>query len=182
MTRSHISIFPASHYATSREKIEEAIEHIEAELELRHNELIESGKLIEAQRIKQRTDYDIEMLREVGYCSGIENYSRFFDGRFTGEPPYTLMDYFPDDFLMFIDESHVTLPQVKAMYGGDRSRKENLIGYGFRLPAAFDNRPFKFDEFEKKINQVIYVSATPAAYELEHSTIVAQQIIRPTGF
>lgn len=179
--RSHISIFPASHYATSRDKIEEAIEQIEAELELRHNELIENGKLLEAQRIKQRTNYDIEMLREVGYCNGIENYSRFFDGRNPGEPPYTLMDYFPEDFLMFIDESHVTLPQVRAMYGGDRSRKENLIEYGFRLPAAFDNRPFKFDEFEHKLNQVIYVSATPAAYELSNSTQVAQQIIRPTG-
>lgn len=179
--RTHISIFPASHYATSREKIEEAIWQIEAELESRHAELIEGGKLLEAQRIKQRTNYDIEMLREVGYCNGIENYSRFFDGRNPGEPPYTLMDYFPEDFLMFIDESHVTLPQVRAMYGGDRSRKENLIEYGFRLPAAFDNRPFKFDEFEKKINQVVYVSATPSQYEISNSKQIAEQIIRPTG-
>lgn len=179
--RSHISIFPASHYATSREKIESAIVEIEAELEVRYAELIEGGKLLEAQRIKQRTNYDIEMLREVGYCNGIENYSRFFDGRKPGEPPFTLMDYFPEDFLMFIDESHVTLPQVRAMYGGDRSRKENLIEYGFRLPAAFDNRPFKFEEFKNKLNQVIYVSATPAEYELSNSSQVAEQIIRPTG-
>lgn len=179
--RTHISIFPASHYATSRDKIENAIGQIEQELELRHSSLIESGKLLEAQRLMQRTNYDIEMLREVGYCNGIENYSRFFDGRTPGEPPYTLMDYFPKDFLMFIDESHVTLPQVRAMYGGDRSRKENLIEYGFRLPAAFDNRPFKFDEFEKKIHQVVYVSATPGPYEFAHSTQVAEQIIRPTG-
>jgi len=179
--RSHISIFPASHYATSREKIEDAIAQIEEELETRHAELIDGGKLLEAQRIKQRTNYDIEMLREVGYCNGIENYSRFFDGRKPGEPPYTLMDYFPEDFLMFIDESHVTLPQVRAMYGGDRSRKENLIEYGFRLPAAFDNRPFKFEEFENKLNQVVFVSATPSQYEISNSTQIAEQIIRPTG-
>ena len=179
--REHISIFPASHYAASREKIEGAIAMIEEELQIRHTELIDGGKLLEAQRIKQRTNYDIEMMREVGYCNGIENYSRFFDGRVPGEAPNTLMDYFPEDFLMFIDESHVSLPQVRAMYGGDRSRKENLIDYGFRLPAAFDNRPLKFDEFEKKINQVVYVSATPSQYELSGSTQVAQQIIRPTG-
>jgi excinuclease ABC subunit B len=147
---SHISIFPASHYAASRERIENAIGKIEAEMEARYKELVDAGKLLEAQRIKQRTNYDMEMLREVGYCSGIENYSRHFDGRNPGEPPFTLIDYFPDDFLMFIDESHVTLPQVRAMYAGDRSRKETLIDYGFRLPSAFDNRPLRFEEFEKK--------------------------------
>lgn len=179
--RGHISIFPASHYAASRERIEQAIKKIEIELEERHKELIDAGKLLEAQRIKQRTHYDIEMLREVGYCSGIENYSRIFDGRNPGDAPYTLIDYFPDDFLIFIDESHVTLPQVKAMYGGDRSRKENLVEYGFRLPSAYDNRPLKFPEFEEKINQILFVSATPAQYEIENSTQVAQQVIRPTG-
>jgi excinuclease ABC subunit B len=179
--RGHISIFPASHYAASRERIEQAIKKIEIELEERHKELIDAGKLLEAQRIKQRTNYDIEMLREVGYCSGVENYSRIFDGRNPGDAPYTLIDYFPDDFLMFIDESHVTLPQVKAMYGGDRSRKENLVEYGFRLPSAYDNRPLKFPEFEKKINQILFVSATPSQYEIENSTQIAQQVIRPTG-
>lgn len=179
--RKHISIFPASHYAASREKIEEAIKSIEAELEVRYKELTDDGKLLEAQRIQQRTNYDIEMLREVGYCTGIENYSRFFDGRKPGEAPYTLLDYFPEDFLLFIDESHVTLPQVRAMYAGDRSRKENLVEYGFRLPAAFDNRPLRFEEFEKKVNQIVYVSATPAKYETERSTQIVEQVIRPTG-
>jgi excinuclease ABC subunit B len=179
--RGHISIFPASHYAASRERIENAIKKIEIELEERHKELIDAGKLLEAQRIKQRTNYDIEMLREVGYCSGVENYSRIFDGRNPGEAPYTLIDYFPDDFLMFIDESHVTLPQVKAMYGGDRSRKENLVEYGFRLPSAYDNRPLKFPEFEEKINQIVFVSATPSQFEITNSTQVAEQVIRPTG-
>lgn len=179
--RNHISIFPASHYAASRERIERAIEKIEAELEVRYKELVENDKLLEAQRIKQRTNYDIEMLKEVGYCSGIENYSRLFDDRSPGEPPYTLIDYFPDDFLLFIDESHVTLPQVRAMYAGDKSRKDNLIDYGFRLPCAYDNRPLKFDEFEKKINQVVFVSATPAEYETTNSTQIVEQIIRPTG-
>lgn len=179
--RSHVSIFPASHYAASPEKIEGAIKNIEQEMIGRKKELEDSGKLLEAQRIAQRTNYDMEMLREVGYCSGIENYSRHFDGRKPGEPPYTLMDYFPDDFLIFIDESHVTLPQVKAMYAGDRSRKDNLVKYGFRLPSAYDNRPLKFQEFEKKINQIVFVSATPAEYELSHSNVVAEQIIRPTG-
>lgn len=179
--RSHVSIFPASHYAASPEKIEGAIKNIEQEMVGRKKELEDSGKLLEAQRIAQRTNYDMEMLREVGYCSGIENYSRHFDGRKPGEPPYTLMDYFPDDFLIFIDESHVTLPQVKAMYAGDRSRKDNLVKYGFRLPSAYDNRPLKFQEFEKKINQIVFVSATPAEYELSHSNVVAEQIIRPTG-
>lgn len=179
--RSHISIFPASHYAASRERIERAMEKIEAELEIRYKELIDSDKLLEAQRLKQRTNYDMEMLREVGYCSGIENYSRHFDDRNPGDPPYTLIDYFPEDFLLFIDESHVTLPQVKAMYAGDRSRKDNLVEYGFRLPSAYDNRPLRFEEFEKKINQVVFVSATPAEYETSNSTQIVEQIIRPTG-
>lgn len=180
-TRKHVSIFPASHFATSKDKLEIAIKKIEEELEDRVKELVAEDKLLEAQRLKQRTNFDIEMIREVGYCSGIENYSRILDGRDQGTSPQTLIDYFPGDFLLFIDESHVTLPQVRAMYGGDRSRKDNLVGYGFRLPCAYDNRPLKFEEFEKKLNQTIFVSATPAAYELEHSTNIAEQIIRPTG-
>lgn len=180
-TLKHAVIFPASHFATSKDKIEIAIKNIETELEKRLQELTSEDKLLEAQRLKQRTNFDIEMMREVGYCTGIENYSRILDGRTAGEPPKTLIDYFPEDFLMFIDESHVTLPQVKAMYGGDRSRKNTLVDYGFRLPSAFDNRPLKFEEFEKKINQVVFVSATPAKYELEHSENTAEQIIRPTG-
>lgn len=178
---SHVAIYPASHYAASRERIERAISSIEEEMELRSRQLESEGKLLEAQRIRQRTNYDMEMLREVGYCSGIENYSRHFDGRQPGEPPFTLFDYFPDDFLMFIDESHVTIPQLRAMYAGDRSRKDTLVEYGFRLPSAYDNRPLKFEEFEKKLNQVIFVSATPGQYELEHSSQVVEQIIRPTG-
>jgi excinuclease ABC subunit B len=177
----HTVIFPASHFATSKENIEMAVKQIEWELEERLKELISEDKLLEAQRLKQRTNFDIEMMREVGYCTGIENYSRIMDGREAGEPPKTLIDYFPEDFLLFIDESHVTLPQVRAMYGGDRSRKNTLVDYGFRLPSAFDNRPLKFDEFEKKFKQVVFVSATPSKYELEHSTNVAEQIIRPTG-
>ncbi|MHC1683885.1 MAG: excinuclease ABC subunit UvrB [Clostridiaceae bacterium] len=177
----HVSIFPASHFASSKETVERAIGQIEEELENRVKELVGQEKLLEAQRIKQRTNFDIEMIREMGYCSGIENYSRILDGRASGEPPKTLIDYFPEDFLLFIDESHVMLPQVKAMYGGDRSRKENLIEYGFRLPSAYDNRPLQFNEFEKKMNQVVFVSATPAEYELNNSTNVAEQIIRPTG-
>jgi len=179
--RNHVSIYPSSHYATSKEKIEKAIESIEKELEERYNFLIDNGKILEAQRLMQRTRYDIEMLREVGYCSGIENYSRHFDGRQPGEPPYTLLDYFPDDYLLFIDESHVTIPQLRAMYGGDKSRKDNLVEYGFRLPSAYDNRPLKFEEFEKKINQAIFVSATPGEYEIKNSTQIVEQIIRPTG-
>lgn len=179
--RNHIVIFPASHYATSREKIDKTIEIIEKEVDKREKELLKEEKLLEAQRIRQRTNYDVEMLKEVGYCSGIENYSRLFDGRKAGEPPFTLIDYFPDDFLMFIDESHVTLPQVKAMYGGDRSRKDNLIDFGFRLKSAYDNRPLKFEEFEKKIGQTVFVSATPASYEKEHANNIAEQVIRPTG-
>lgn len=180
-TLKHAVIFPASHFAASREKVEIAIKNIEIELEKRLKELTSEDKLLEAQRLKQRTNFDIEMMREVGYCTGIENYSRILDGRSPGDPPKTLLDYFPEDFLMFIDESHVTLPQVKAMYGGDRSRKNTLVDYGFRLPSAFDNRPLKFEEFENKINQVVFVSATPANYELEHSENTAEQIIRPTG-
>ncbi|MDP4088182.1 MAG: excinuclease ABC subunit UvrB, partial [Bacillota bacterium] len=177
----HVSIFPASHFATSAEKMETAIKKIEEELEERLRELTAADKLLEAQRIKQRTNFDIEMMREVGYCSGIENYSRILDGRDPGTPPQTLIDYFPDDLLIFIDESHVTLPQVRAMYAGDRSRKNTLVDYGFRLPSAFDNRPLRFEEFEKKVSQVLFVSATPAKYEFEHSENVAEQIIRPTG-
>ncbi len=179
--RNHVAISPASHFATSKEVLERAIRQIEDELEDRLRELNSQEKLLEAQRLRQRTNYDIEMIREMGYCSGIENYSRILDGRAPGTPPQTLLDYFPDDFLMFIDESHVTLPQARAMYAGDRSRKTTLVDYGFRLPCAFDNRPLKFEEFEKKINQVVYVSATPGQYELDHSTNVAEQVIRPTG-
>lgn len=177
----HTSIFPASHFATSTERLEGAIKKIEEELEDRLKELTAADKILEAQRLKQRTNFDIEMMREVGYCSGIENYSRILDGRDPGTPPQTLIDYFPDDFLIFIDESHVTLPQVRAMYAGDRSRKNTLVDYGFRLPSAFDNRPLQFNEFEQKINQVVFVSATPSAYELDHSDNIAEQIIRPTG-
>ncbi|MBI6873236.1 excinuclease ABC subunit UvrB [Clostridium aciditolerans] len=180
-TTKHILISPASHFATSRDRLEVAINKIEIELEERLKELTAQDKLLEAQRLKQRTNFDIEMMREVGYCSGIENYSRILDGRAKGTPPQTLIDYFPDDYLLFIDESHVTLPQVKAMYAGDKSRKESLVEYGFRLPSAFDNRPLQFQEFEGKLNQVLFVSATPAQYELDHSTNVVEQIIRPTG-
>lgn len=179
--RKHVSIFPASHFATSKEKLEMSIEKIEAELEETLRKLISEDKLLEAQRLKQRTNFDIEMMREIGYCSGIENYSRILDGRAKGSPPQTLIDYFPEDFLLFIDESHVTLPQVKAMYAGDRSRKESLVEYGFRLPSAFDNRPLKFEEFERKLNQVVFVSATPSEYELKNSKNIAEQILRPTG-
>lgn len=179
--RQHVSIFPASHFATSRDKLEIAITKIEEELEDRLKVLVDNGNALEAQRLKQRTNYDIEMMREMGYCSGIENYSRILDGRAPGTSPQTLIDYFPKDFLMFIDESHVTLPQVRAMYAGDRSRKNSLVEYGFRLPSAYDNRPLKFPEFEEKLNQVVFVSATPAEYELNHSKNVAEQIIRPTG-
>ncbi|MEG1286822.1 excinuclease ABC subunit UvrB [Clostridium sp.] len=179
--RNHISIFPASHFAASNETVEKAIHVIEDELEDRLKELNAQEKLLEAQRLRQRTNYDLEMIREMGYCSGIENYSRVLDGRAPGTPPQTLLDFFPKDYLMFIDESHVSLPQVRAMYAGDRSRKENLVEYGFRLPCAYDNRPLKFQEFEEKINQLVFVSATPAQYELDHSTNIAEQIIRPTG-
>lgn len=179
--RQHVSITPASHFAASEETLEKSIKVIEDELEDRLKVLTAEDKILEAQRLKQRTNYDIEMIREMGYCQGIENYSRILDGRMPGTPPQTLLDYFPEDFLMFIDESHVTLPQVRAMYAGDRSRKTSLVEFGFRLPCAFDNRPLKFSEFESKINQVVFVSATPGEYELDHSEVVAEQIIRPTG-
>ncbi|HEY9060331.1 MAG TPA: excinuclease ABC subunit UvrB [Pseudobacteroides sp.] len=180
-TRSHVSIFPASHYATTREKMEKALGSIEEELDLRLKDLKSQGKILEAHRLEQRTRYDLEMLQEVGFCQGIENYSRHISGRAPGSAPYTLMDYFPDDYLLVIDESHVSIPQIGAMYNGDRSRKEALVEYGFRLPSAFDNRPLKFQEYEKRVNQAIYVSATPAKYEKEHSLQVVEQIIRPTG-
>jgi excinuclease ABC subunit B len=179
--RKHIAIYPASHYVTSRDNMLRATQDIEAELEQRLAELKAQDKLLEAQRLGQRTRYDLEMLLEMGYCSGIENYSRHITGRKPGESPYTLIDYFPDDFLIVVDESHVTIPQLRAMYNGDRSRKEALVEYGFRLPSAYDNRPLTFDEFVERINQIIYVSATPAQYELGASTQVAEQIIRPTG-
>ena len=178
---SHVAIYPASHYVTTPEKMERAIGEIMREMKERVAWFEERHKLIEAQRIYERTMYDIEMMREIGYCSGIENYSRVISGRAPGSPPMTLLDYFPKDFLMFIDESHVTLPQVRAMYSGDRSRKESLVQYGFRLPSAFDNRPLKFEEFTKRLNQVIYVSATPGEYERSRSSQVAEQVIRPTG-
>lgn len=179
--RKHVAIYPASHYVTTKDKLERAIGTIQDELTERLKELKEGGHLLEAQRLEQRTRYDMEMMEEMGYCSGIENYSRHLAGRRAGDAPYTLLDYFPDDFLIMVDESHVTLPQLRAMYAGDRSRKENLIEYGFRLPSALDNRPLKFDEFVERINQIVYVSATPSAYELDVQTNVAQQIIRPTG-
>lgn len=178
---SHVAIFPASHYVVSREKMEHAINEIYFEMLEREKEFKEQGKLLEAQRIKQRTEYDIEMLRETGFCKGIENYSRIMSDRKPGEPPFTLIDYFPDDFILFIDESHVTLPQVRAMYGGDRSRKETLIDFGFRLPSAYDNRPLTFDEFYSKVGQKIFVSATPGDFELQKSDNIAEQVIRPTG-
>ncbi|MBR3255434.1 MAG: excinuclease ABC subunit UvrB [Clostridia bacterium] len=180
--RKHVLIPPASQYVTSKDKMEKAIETIEEELEEQVKFFKSQNKLIEAQRIEERTNFDIEMMKETGFCSGIENYSRHISQRAPGSAPYTLFDYFPDDFLLLIDESHATIPQVRAMYNGDRSRKENLVKYGFRLPSAFDNRPLKFDEFEKKLNQVVFVSATPADYEKEHSKEnVVEQIIRPTG-
>lgn len=178
---THAVVYPASHYVTTKDKMAAAIERIRAECDERVKYFEENNKLIEAQRIKQRTDYDIEMMQELGYCTGIENYSRIISNRPAGSPPMTLLDYFPDDFLLFVDESHVTLPQVRAMYRGDRARKESLINYGFRLPSAFDNRPLQFEEFERRIHQRIFVSATPGAYERERAGQVVEQIIRPTG-
>ncbi len=178
---THAAIYPASHYVTSREKLEAAIERIRVEMEERVKWFEDHGKLIEAQRIRQRTTYDMEMMKELGYCSGIENYSRVISNRAPGSPPMTLIDYFPKDFLLMIDESHVTLPQLRAMYAGDRARKTNLVEYGFRLPSAFDNRPLNFDEFRSRIGQTVYVSATPGEYELSRSGQVAEQVIRPTG-
>ena len=177
----HVAIYPASHYVASKEKMQRAIVEIEQEMEERVKYFEENNMLLEAQRIRQRTSYDIEMMQEIGFCSGIENYSRVISGRAPGSAPMTLLDYMPDDFLLMIDESHVTLPQVRAMYAGDRSRKESLVRYGFRLPSAFDNRPLNFEEFQKKIGQVIYVSATPAEYERSRAGQVAEQLIRPTG-
>ncbi len=179
--RQHVFIYPASHYATSYEKLMRAVDNIEKELDVRIMELKEQDKLLEAQRLLQRTNFDIEMMKELGYCSGIENYSRHISGREQGSPPYTLLDFFPKDYLMIIDESHVTIPQVKGMYFGDRSRKESLVDYGFRLLSAFDNRPLNFEEFERKMNNVIFLSATPAAYETEKSRKIVEQLIRPTG-
>ena len=176
-----VDIYPAKHFVTSHDKLMLAIESIKQELEERLNELKQQGKLLEAARLEMRTNYDIEMLREAGYCHAVENYSRHLSQRLPGSPPSTLLDYFPDDFLLFIDESHMTLPQIRGMYHGDRSRKETLVEYGFRLPSALDNRPLNFPEFEQRINQVIYTSATPAAYEYEHSQQVAEQLVRPTG-
>ena len=178
---NHAAIYPASHYVTTKEKMADAIVRIREECDQRVKYFTDNGKLLEAQRIRQRTDYDIEMMQELGYCTGIENYSRVISNRAPGSPPMTLLDYFPKDFLLFVDESHVTLPQVRAMYRGDRARKESLVEYGFRLPSAFDNRPLKFDEFTQRIHQRIYVSATPGEYERERAGQIAEQIIRPTG-
>lgn len=177
----HAAIFPASHYAVEGSRMKTALQNISVDLEERIRFFEAQGKQIEAYRIKQRTNYDMDMMREIGYCSGIENYSRYFDGRAPGQPPYTLLDYFPDDFIMFIDESHMSLPQLRAMYNGDRARKTNLVDYGFRLPAAFDNRPLNFEEFNERITQVVYVSATPGPYEMQVADNVAEQVIRPTG-
>ena len=178
---THAVVYPASHYVTTKEKMAAAIERIRRECDERVQYFTDNNKLIEAQRIKQRTDYDIDMMQELGYCTGIENYSRVISNRPAGSPPMTLLDYFPKDFLLFVDESHVTLPQVRAMYRGDRARKESLVEYGFRLPSAFDNRPLKFDEFEKRIHQRVFVSATPGEYERERAGQIVEQIIRPTG-
>ncbi|MFT8668438.1 MAG: excinuclease ABC subunit UvrB [Liquorilactobacillus hordei] len=179
--REHVSIFPATHFMTNEDIMEKAIDGIQEELQIRLAELKDQNKLLEAQRLEQRTTYDIEMLREMGYCSGIENYSRHMDGRKTGEPPYTLLDFFPKDFLLVVDESHVTMPQVRGMYNGDRARKQMLVDYGFRLPSAIDNRPLTLHEFEQHVNQIVYMSATPGPYEQEQTNKIVQQIIRPTG-
>ena len=179
--RNHVVIFPASHYVTTPERIEQAIKTIEVELQETIKNFKDNDKLLEAQRIEQRTNYDIEMLREIGFCQGIENYSRHITGRKEGEKPYTLMDFFPDDYLIIVDESHVTIPQVRGMYAGDRSRKKSLIENGFRLPSAYDNRPLNFDEFEENVNQILFTTATPGPYEMEHTQVFAEQIIRPTG-
>lgn len=178
---NHVAIYPASHYAVGSEKLLNVLKTIEHDAEIEVEDMMKKGKLLEAERLKQRTSYDIEMMREMGYCNGIENYSRYFDGRNVGEPPYTLLDYFNKNFVLFIDESHITIPQIRAMYNGDRSRKVNLVEYGFRLKSSYDNRPLTFDEFNDKLGQVIYVSATPGEYELKQAGNVAEQIIRPTG-
>lgn len=180
-TLKHVAIFPATHYAVGDEKLEDSLKRIEADMREEVENFKRQDKLLEAQRLLQRTSYDVEMMREIGYCSGIENYSRYFDGRKEGEPPFTLLDYFPKDFIVFIDESHMTVPQIRAMYNGDRARKDNLVGYGFRLRSAYDNRPLTFAEFSERIGQTVYISATPADYELSISDNNAEQIIRPTG-
>ena len=177
----HAVIFPASHYAVGTQKLTNALKQIEEDMEEEVAALEQSGKLLEAQRLRQRTTYDLEMMSEIGYCSGVENYSRYFDGRNPGEPPFTLLDYFPDDFVLFIDESHMTVPQIRAMYNGDRSRKKNLVDFGFRLNSAYDNRPLKYEEFDQRVGQIVYISATPADYELSKAGQVVEQIIRPTG-
>jgi excinuclease ABC subunit B len=179
--REHVSIFPASHFVTREEKLKVAITNIEQELDERLKELHENGKLLEAQRLEQRTRYDLEMMREMGFCSGIENYSRHLTLRPAGSTPYTLLDFFPEDFMIVVDESHVTMPQIRGMYNGDQARKQVLVDHGFRLPSAKDNRPLQFDEFEKHINNILFVSATPGPYELDHTPEMVQQIIRPTG-
>ena len=181
VNKKSISLFPASHFVVGDEKLQAAITRIEDELEERIKYFKDNNKLLEAERIEQRTKYDLEMLKATGFCTGIENYSRVLSGRKAGSSPYTLLDYFPDDFLLFVDESHVTLPQVRGMYAGDRARKESLVEYGFRLPSAFDNRPLNFDEFYSKVNQAVFVSATPGDFELENSKVIAEQVIRPTG-
>ena len=180
-TVRHAAIYPASHYIVPREKIESALQEIEQEMEQRVKFFTDRGKLLEAERIQQRTRYDIEMLKEIGFCKGIENYSRVLSGRTPGAAPYTLLDYFPEDYLLFVDESHVTLPQVRGMYGGDRGRKENLVEFGFRLPSAYDNRPLNFDEFYERVHQAVFVSATPGDFEKQKSAVIAEQVIRPTG-
>ena len=180
-TLDHIAIYPATHYAVGGERMEECLAEIQKDMEEEVAQMLAQGKLLEAERLKQRTSYDIEMMREIGYCSGIENYSRYFDGRKPGETPYTLMDYFPDDFLLLVDESHMTLPQIRAMYNGDRARKDALVEYGFRIKSAYDNRPLTFEEFDKKYHQIICVSATPGPFEMERQDNVVEQIIRPTG-
>lgn len=177
----HVAIFPATHYAVKSEELQKAIKNIEKDRDEEVEKFLQQGKLLEAQRLKERVSYDVEMMREIGYCSGIENYSRYFDGRKPGQAPFTLLDYFPKDFLLFVDESHITLPQVRGMFNGDHQRKESLVNYGFRLQSAFDNRPLNFDEFNERLNQVVYVSATPAKYEMERAENVAIQLIRPTG-
>lgn len=178
---SHAVIFPASHYAVESNKMQKALAQIESDMNEEVAALEEQGKLLEAQRLKQRVSYDLEMMSEIGYCSGVENYSRYFDGRKPGEPPFTLLDYFPEDFILFIDESHMTIPQIGAMYNGDRSRKKNLVDFGFRLNSAYDNRPLRFEEFDARVGQMVCISATPAKYELDHAGQVVEQIIRPTG-
>lgn len=178
---SHAVIFPASHYAVESDKMQKALAQIENDMNEEVAALEEQGKLLEAQRLKQRVSYDLEMMSEIGYCSGVENYSRYFDGRKPGEPPFTLLDYFPEDFILFIDESHMTIPQIGAMYNGDRSRKKNLVDFGFRLNSAYDNRPLRFEEFDARVGQMVCISATPAKYELDHAGQVVEQIIRPTG-